>query len=256
MFENLQKKPEGLDDIFADTEPSSPANFSKNVAGQGINQVSTRTENNLSQNLNSNKNVESSFGDEEGKSSEVLKKMFIFIVIFILIGVGAYFVYSQILLPRSIENKQLVSEENNIVKDDSNNQQQEEENLVEEEVPLVNENNNQATTSDLNLNNEEGSADNLLKNLDSDSDGLSDFDETSLYKTDPYNPDSDSDGLNDYEEIMILGTDPLNPDSDGDTYLDGQELMNGYNPLGEGTINSLLFKNQELFKQKFPNLVK
>lgn len=45
------------------------------------------------------------------------------------------------------------------------------------------------------------------------------------------NLDSDGDGLSDYEEINIYGTDPENSDSDGDTYLDGEEVENGYDPL-------------------------
>jgi hypothetical protein len=45
---------------------------------------------------------------------------------------------------------------------------------------------------------------------DSDGDGLSDTDETTLYHTDPYNADSDGDGVNDGDEIAA-GTDPLAP---------------------------------------------
>ncbi len=42
---------------------------------------------------------------------------------------------------------------------------------------------------------------------DTDNDGLSDYDEQSVYKTSPYLEDSDSDGVSDQEEI-IKGTDP------------------------------------------------
>lgn len=38
------------------------------------------------------------------------------------------------------------------------------------------------------------------------------------------NLDSDEDGLTDYEEFLA-GTDPSNPDSDGDGILDGTEVM-------------------------------
>lgn len=95
--------------------------------------------------------------------------------------------------------------------------------------------------------------------VDSDSDGLSDTQETSLYHTDPnladtdadgfpdgtetkqgYSPlfgnkkkmvdvDSDKDGLNDAWEIA-LGTDITNLDTDGDGYKDGQEVLAGYDP--------------------------
>ncbi len=47
---------------------------------------------------------------------------------------------------------------------------------------------------------------------DSDGDGLSDNDETSTYKTDPYKYDTDGDGIGDGEEVA-KGTDPLTPNS-------------------------------------------
>jgi hypothetical protein len=76
--------------------------------------------------------------------------------------------------------------------------------------------------------------------VDSDGDGLSDFDE-GLLGTDPYNPDtdgdgiidsndgdgqfgvdSDGDGLQDADE-GFFGTDPLNPDTDADGILDSED---------------------------------
>lgn len=47
-----------------------------------------------------------------------------------------------------------------------------------------------------------------LKNIDSDKDGLSDFDEINIYKTNPNDPDTDGDGINDCEEIR-RGLNPL-----------------------------------------------
>ncbi len=46
-----------------------------------------------------------------------------------------------------------------------------------------------------------------LKTKDTDSDGLTDYDETYIYKTSPYLKDSDSDGIADKTEIN-KGTDP------------------------------------------------
>jgi ABC-type transport system substrate-binding protein len=43
--------------------------------------------------------------------------------------------------------------------------------------------------------------------------------------------DSDNDGLSDYDEIFIYGTDPENPDTDGDGINDGDEIARGTNPL-------------------------
>lgn len=97
-------------------------------------------------------------------------------------------------------------------------------------------------------------------NIDSDGDGLSDYDELNIYFTDYNNPDTDGDGFNDGLEIataysprhgdgqkliavdsdkdylndkweLALGTGLMNPDSDGDLYLDGTEVAAGYNPL-------------------------
>jgi uncharacterized protein YkwD len=51
--------------------------------------------------------------------------------------------------------------------------------------------------------------------------------------------DSDNDGLTDFEEINIYGTDPHNPDSDNDGVSDGDEVMMDRNPLGEGSLRNL-----------------
>ncbi len=57
--------------------------------------------------------------------------------------------------------------------------------------------------------------------------------------------DSDDDGLPDALE-GALGTDKNNPDTDGDGYNDKDEIINGYNPLGEGTINTDAAKTETL----------
>ncbi len=49
-----------------------------------------------------------------------------------------------------------------------------------------------------------------LKSQDTDSDGLSDWDELNVYKTSPYLEDTDSDGINDKAEVEA-GTDPNCP---------------------------------------------
>lgn len=50
-----------------------------------------------------------------------------------------------------------------------------------------------------------------LQNIDTDGDGLSDYDEIYIYGTSPYLVDTDSDGISDYDEVM-RGTDPLCPE--------------------------------------------
>ncbi len=49
--------------------------------------------------------------------------------------------------------------------------------------------------------------------------------------------DSDLDGLTDWQEIHIYHTDPYNPDTDGDGYQDGAEVKAGYNPNGPGKLS-------------------
>jgi hypothetical protein len=79
---------------------------------------------------------------------------------------------------------------------------------------------------------------------DTDGDGLSDLDESSI-GTDPLNPDTDSDQLLDSQESLPC-PDPLNPDSDGDGIVDGvdQDPCDHNNPLptpgaGEGIPTSM-----------------
>lgn len=45
--------------------------------------------------------------------------------------------------------------------------------------------------------------------------------------------DSDNDGLSDWEE-SVYGTNSSNPDSDDDGYLDGEEILSNHNPLKKG----------------------
>jgi hypothetical protein len=55
---------------------------------------------------------------------------------------------------------------------------------------------------------EKAAADLAAKTKDTDSDGITDYNETNVYKTSPYLEDTDGDGINDGEEIR-LGKDPL-----------------------------------------------
>lgn len=76
----------------------------------------------------------------------------------------------------------------------------------------------------------------VLKQRDTDGDGISDYDEIFVYGTDPLNPDTDGDGISDYDEIYVYGTDPLNPDTDGDGLTDYEEVfVYGTDPLNPDT---------------------
>jgi hypothetical protein len=69
---------------------------------------------------------------------------------------------------------------------------------------------------------------------DSDSDGLTDVQETNDFKTNPNVKDTDGDVMSDGVEVD-RGTNPLNPDTDGDKLADGEENRLGTNPLNRDT---------------------
>lgn len=65
--------------------------------------------------------------------------------------------------------------------------------------------------------------------LDSDSDGLSDAEETQQ-NTDTKKTDTDGDGLTDFQEVRTFSTNPLSQDTDRDGYGDKTEIESGHNP--------------------------
>ena len=71
----------------------------------------------------------------------------------------------------------------------------------------------------------------VLDVMDTDHDGLSDYDEVNLNHTDPTRRDTDGDGLTDYQEVVNLHTDPLKADTDGDGFNDYAEIYSGHDPL-------------------------
>ena len=78
--------------------------------------------------------------------------------------------------------------------------------------------------------------------LDSDGDGLTDFDEYHNHTTDPELADSDSDGMSDGEEVTVTGSDPkaFNFDSDEDGFYDFEDCDDSVatiNPAGTESWN-------------------
>jgi hypothetical protein len=63
------------------------------------------------------------------------------------------------------------------------------------------------------------------KNIDTDKEGLKDYEELFVYNTDPTKVDTDGDGLSDYDEVKVYGTDPLLVDTDGDGVDDYREVV-------------------------------
>ena len=74
-----------------------------------------------------------------------------------------------------------------------------------------------------------------LAKADTDKDGLTDWNEIQVYRTDPAKADTDGDGLSDGAEVNIYKTDPIKADSDNDGFADGLEVSNGSNPLDAGS---------------------
>ncbi len=92
-----------------------------------------------------------------------------------------------------------------------------------------------------------------LKKLDSDLDGLNNYDELFIYNTNPYEvDDTDKDGLSDAQEINIYKTDRTNADTDGDGLNDGNEVNDLHsNPLsidtdGDGLEDKFEADNENL----------
>jgi plastocyanin len=62
--------------------------------------------------------------------------------------------------------------------------------------------------------------------------------------------DTDSDGLSDYDEVVVYGTNPNLKDTDGDKYSDKLEIDNGYNPKGLGKLEKTISEIQEVIPIK------
>lgn len=107
-------------------------------------------------------------------------------------------------------------------------------NVVEEVVGNTNTSESSANdTNDIFVNVEKNSGP-----LDSDGDGLTDEEESTLGTSISSN-DTDHDGLFDREEVKVYKTNPLKSDSDGDGKLDGTEVDNGFDPNGPGLLLDL-----------------
>lgn len=91
--------------------------------------------------------------------------------------------------------------------------------------------------------------------VDTDGDGLSDYDEiqgTYGNSTDPNLADTDGDQLSDYEEIFNTNTNPRLDDTDGDFITDYQEIYIFYtNPLSVDTDSDWLYDYEEVLSTIF-----
>jgi hypothetical protein len=82
---------------------------------------------------------------------------------------------------------------------------------------------------------------------DTDGDGLTDPEEVNTHGTDPNDADTDGDGLTDGDEVNIHGTDPNDADSDADGLSDSEEI-NTYStdPLDLDTDNDGALDGEEI----------
>jgi hypothetical protein len=55
--------------------------------------------------------------------------------------------------------------------------------------------------------------------------------------------DSDKDGITDFDEVNIFNTDPFAADTDNDGFNDGAEILNGYNPKDASSETSVAFES-------------
>ena len=92
---------------------------------------------------------------------------------------------------------------------------------------------------------------------DCDEDGLSNIYEIAI-GTDPLLEDTDSDGLSDYEELYVYNTDPLVSDSDNDGLEDGAEIKLELDPTNpetfgtpdaEYTVKQTILADSEVFEE-------
>ncbi|MFX0136105.1 MAG: SBBP repeat-containing protein [Candidatus Hodarchaeota archaeon] len=93
--------------------------------------------------------------------------------------------------------------------------------------------------------------------VDTDLDGLSDWQEINTYFTNPIVNDTDSDDLLDGEEINVYSTNPNDNDSDNDFILDGEEVIPGIDgyitdPNDDDSDDDLLLDGYEITNSTDP----
>lgn len=88
--------------------------------------------------------------------------------------------------------------------------------------------------------------------IDSDEDGVNDYDERYEYKTDPYKADTDEDGYSDYDEINGYNTDPNDRESVPDFTVNGFEVV--YNDYSSNEMGIVPTKDGSRFYTRPSNI--
>lgn len=58
--------------------------------------------------------------------------------------------------------------------------------------------------------------------------------------------DSDNDGVSDYDEVTLFKTDPFSADSDSDGFTDGAEVLGGYDPLDDKRESLITYESPKV----------
>ncbi len=230
MFNNLGNQPasgatnSAVDDIFAETDNSAAhqtqggANIETQPAGLSAQPYLTGDGN-----------------DKNGHGRSKVKLILILALAILILAAAAYLAYSK--FTRSSAESDLIPADNTVpaasTTPDVVATSTEDNNVVipEPETPIVD--NGIATQTPSTTIATETPI--VVAPVDSDGDSLTDTEEDVL-GTNVNLIDSDFDGLSDYEEVKVYGTNPLNDDTDSDTFKDGDEIKSGYNPKGEGQL--------------------
>jgi len=157
----------------------------------------------------------------------------VIVVVFLAVTAGALFFFLRLNQDSAQQTNNLINTQNqNIINTPLNN------NLVN------NINNNQIENTNLNTNTNPDNLNSINNNLNSGF-NTNNLDANSLINLNISQEvhtslDSDSDLLSDVEETQIYGTVSTKPDTDNDGYIDGQEVIAGYNPRGSGSIFNIV----------------
>lgn len=264
MFNDLNSSSDGtkeVDDIFSDVDktpaPAAMPTFSGSSPAQSPIQNSVPNQVFPGTGKEAYLNVEDNMPAAGERSTKFLKMILIIVVIAAVISVVGYFVYTQFIQPKedagNLNTNPIINEINNTPEDIQNVQntiEQQENNLASSsdllnEVPTTTDmvnpidplNPGISSTTENPVLTENPTEDPAMMAVDTDGDGLTDQEET-LAGTDINSVDTDGDGLTDYQEVKTYSTNPLSADTDGDTYPDGSEVEKGYNPNGEGKLET------------------
>lgn len=162
-----------------------------------------------------------------------LKKMLTVILIFLVVAIlvlAGWWVYGKFFAEKSTDKNVPVTVDFNSVLKNLNDDLQK--NTVQ---PAVNNENKPAEDNKNAVIPNVNTSTPPVVEQDNDSDRLIDFEEDTL-GTNPNKVDTDFDGLSDYDEVKVYFTNPLRADSDNDGFMDGLEIQNGYDPLGSGKL--------------------